>query len=70
MSDPVLYKNDGQKILYALASVVDDVEMGITDVVREDLDHVTNTATQIQIIEALGGAVPRFAHHSLLTGPG
>lgn len=67
VSDPVLYKNDGQ-ILYTLASVVDDVEMGITDVVRGS-DHVTNTATQIQIIEALGGAVPRFAHHSLLTGP-
>ena len=32
-------------------------------------DHVTNTATQIQIIEALGGTVPTFAHHSLLTGP-
>lgn len=67
VSDPVLFKNDGQ-ILYTLASVVDDVEMGITDIVRGS-DHVTNTATQIQIIEALGGAVPRFAHHSLLTGP-
>ena len=42
--------------------------MGVTDVVRGS-DHVTNTATQIQIIEALGGALPRFAHHSLLTGP-
>ncbi len=67
VSDPVLFKNDGQ-ILYTLASVVDDTEMGITDVVRGS-DHVTNTATQIQIIQALGGAVPRFAHHSLLTGP-
>jgi len=67
VSDPVLFKNDGQ-ILYTLASVVDDIEMGMTDVVRGS-DHVTNTATQIQIIEALGGAVPRFAHHSLLTGP-
>ena len=67
VSDPVLFKNDGQ-ILYTLASVVDDIEMGITDIVRGS-DHVTNTATQIQIIEALGGAVPRFAHHSLLTGP-
>jgi glutamyl-tRNA synthetase len=67
VSDPVLFKNDGQ-ILYTLASVVDDVEMGITDIVRGS-DHVTNTATQIQIIQALGGAVPRFAHHSLLTGP-
>lgn len=67
VSDPVLFKNDGQ-ILYTLASVVDDTEMAITDVVRGS-DHVTNTATQIQMIEALGGTVPRFAHHSLLTGP-
>ncbi|MEJ8562974.1 glutamate--tRNA ligase [Yoonia sp. GPGPB17] len=67
VSDPVLFKNDGQ-ILYTLASVVDDTEMGITDVVRGS-DHVTNTATQIQMIAALGGDVPRFAHHSLLTGP-
>jgi glutamyl-tRNA synthetase len=54
--------------LYTLASVVDDTEMEITDVVRGS-DHVTNTATQIQMIEALGGTVPQFAHHSLLTGP-
>jgi glutamyl-tRNA synthetase len=67
VSDPVLIRQDGQ-FLYTLASVVDDTEMGITDVVRGS-DHVTNTATQIQIIEALGGDVPRFAHHSLLTGP-
>ncbi|MFD2740503.1 glutamate--tRNA ligase [Sulfitobacter aestuarii] len=67
VSDPVLIRGDGQ-ILYTLASVVDDTEMGVTDVVRGS-DHVTNTATQIQIIEALGGQVPRFAHHSLLTGP-
>jgi len=67
VSDPVLIRGDGQ-VLYTLASVVDDTEMGITDVVRGS-DHVTNTATQIQMIEALGGAVPRFAHHSLLTGP-
>lgn len=67
VSDPVLFKNDGQ-ILYTLASVVDDTEMGITDIVRGS-DHVTNTATQIQIMQALDGAVPTFAHHSLLTGP-
>lgn len=67
VSDPVLFKNDGQ-ILYTLASVVDDTEMGVTNVVRGS-DHVTNTATQIQMIEALGGTVPGFAHHSLLTGP-
>ena len=67
VSDPVLFKNDGQ-ILYTLASVVDDTEMGITDIVRGS-DHVTNTATQIQIMRALNGTVPTFAHHSLLTGP-
>ena len=67
VSDPVLIRGDGQ-ILYTLASVVDDTEMGVTHVVRGS-DHVTNTATQIQIINALGGTVPSFAHHSLLTGP-
>ena len=67
VSDPVLVKETGQ-ILYTFASPVDDTDMGITDIVRGS-DHVTNTATQIQIIEALGGTVPRFAHHSLLTGP-
>ena len=67
VSDPVLIRQDGQ-VLYTLASVVDDTEMGVTDVVRGS-DHVTNTATQIQIIQALGGTPPRFAHHSLLTGP-
>ncbi len=67
VSDPVLIKESGQ-FLYTMASVVDDVEMGITNVVRGS-DHVTNTATQIQMIKALGGTVPAFAHHSLLTGP-
>ena len=67
VSDPVLIKESGQ-FLYTLASVVDDVDMGITNVVRGS-DHVTNTATQIQMIRALGGTVPQFAHRSLLTGP-
>ncbi|MCV6596783.1 MAG: glutamate--tRNA ligase [Mangrovicoccus sp.] len=67
VSDPVLIRGDGQ-VLYTLASVVDDMEMGVSHVVRGS-DHVTNTATQIQMIEALGGAAPNFAHHSLLTGP-
>ena len=67
VSDPVLIRQDGQ-VLYTLASVVDDTDMGVTNVVRGS-DHVTNTATQIQIIQALGGTVPSFAHHSLLTGP-
>lgn len=67
VSDPVLIRADGQ-FLYTLASVCDDIDYGITHVVRGS-DHVTNTATQIQIISALGGDVPSFAHHSLLTGP-
>ncbi len=67
VSDPVLIRADGQ-VLYTLASVVDDIDMGVTHIVRGS-DHVTNTATQIQIIEALGGTPPAFAHHSLLTGP-
>ncbi len=67
VSDPVLIRADGQ-VLYTLASVTDDTDMGITHVVR-GLDHVTNTATQIQIIEAMGCKLPSFAHHSMLTGP-
>ena len=67
VSDPVLIRGDGQ-VLYTIASVVDDTDMGVTNVVRGS-DHVTNTATQIQIINALGGTCPEFAHHSLLTGP-
>lgn len=67
VSDPVLIRGDGQ-FLYTLASVVDDTDMGVTNVVRGS-DHVTNTATQIQMIKALGFEPPAFAHHSLLTGP-
>ena len=67
VSDPVLIRADGQ-VLYTFASSVDDMEMDITHVVRGN-DHVTNTATQIQIIRAMGGEPPEFAHHSLLTGP-
>ena len=67
VSDPVLIRGDGQ-VLYTLASIVDDTDMGVTHVVRGS-DHVTNTATQIQMIKAIGGTVPDFAHHSLLTGP-
>lgn len=68
VSDPVLIRADGQ-FLYSLCSVVDDAGTGVTDVVR-GADHVTNTATQIQLFEALGAAPPRFAHHALMVGPG
>ncbi|MDP5308309.1 glutamate--tRNA ligase [Paracoccus spongiarum] len=66
VSDPVLIRADGQ-VLYTFASSVDDTDMGVTHIVR-GADHVTNTATQIQIIKAIGGTPPAFAHHSLLTG--
>lgn len=66
VSDPVLIRADGQ-VLYTFASSVDDADMGVTHIVR-GADHVTNTATQIQIIRALGSQPPAFAHHSLLTG--
>jgi glutamyl-tRNA synthetase len=63
-SDPVLVREDGS-YLYTLPSVVDDIEFAITHVMRGN-DHVTNTATQIQIFEALGATAPTFAHLPLL----
>jgi len=66
MSDPVLIRGDGS-YLYTLTSVADDIDLGITQVIRGE-DHVSNTGTQIEIFEALGGAVPEFGHHNLLTG--
>ncbi len=66
MSDPVLIRADGS-YLYTLPSVVDDIDLAITHVIRGE-DHVSNTGTQIEIFEALGGTVPFFAHHNLLTG--
>ncbi len=71
MSDPVLIREDGL-FLYTLPSVVDDLDMAISHVIRGE-DHVTNTGAQIEIFEALiaagwGGAVPGFAHMPLLVG--
>ena len=65
LSDPVLIREDGS-YLYTLPSVVDDIDLGVTQVIRGE-DHVTNTAVQIQLFSALRGAVPAFAHHNLLT---
>src|SRR5271165_2240641 len=65
LSDPVLRREDGT-YLYTLPSVVDDIEFGVTHVIRGE-DHVTNTAVQIQLFEALAGSVPEFGHHNLLT---
>jgi glutamyl-tRNA synthetase len=67
-SDPVLVREDGN-FLYTFPSVVDDVDFAITHVVRGE-DHVTNTAAQIEIFQALGAAVPKFAHFPLLVGAG
>lgn len=66
MSDPVVRRGDGSW-LYLLPSVIDDVAMGITHVLRGE-DHVSNTAAQIQMFEALDAAPPSFAHEALLTG--
>ncbi|MBC8037059.1 MAG: glutamate--tRNA ligase [Rhizobiales bacterium] len=66
MSDPVLVREDGA-FLYTLPSVADDVDFAISHVVRGE-DHVTNTAAQIEIFEALGAKVPKFAHFPLLVG--
>ena len=66
VSDPVLIRADGS-YLYTLPSVVDDAELGVSHVIRGE-DHVTNSAAQVEIFQALGAAVPRFAHHPLLVG--
>jgi glutamyl-tRNA synthetase len=66
MSDPVLIREDGA-FLYTLPSVVDDVDLGISHVIRGE-DHVTNTGVQIEIFQALGAKEPVFAHMSLLVG--
>ncbi|MDT0508931.1 glutamate--tRNA ligase [Novosphingobium sp. MMS21-SN21R] len=66
MSDPVVRRADGSW-LYMLPSAIDDIAMGVTDVLRGE-DHVSNTATQIQMFTALGAEPPRFAHEALLTG--
>lgn len=66
MSDPVVRRADGSW-LYMLPSAIDDVDMGITNVLRGE-DHVSNTAAQVQMFTALGAQPPRFAHEALLVG--
>jgi glutamyl-tRNA synthetase len=68
IEDLVLLRSDGHP-LYNLAVVCDDIEMGITDVIRGQ-DHLTNTHKQILIYEALGAAKPNFAHLPLILAPG
>lgn len=65
LSDPVLVRGDGT-VLYTLSSVVDDIDMGVSHVVRGE-DHLTNTAVQVQLFQALGGPAPTFAHLPLMT---
>ncbi|QAY76948.1 glutamate--tRNA ligase [Sphingosinicella sp. BN140058] len=66
LSDPVIRREDGSW-LYMLPSTIDDIDMDVTHVVRGE-DHVTNTALQIQMFEALGATPPDFAHEALLVG--
>jgi len=66
ISDPILIREDGT-YLYTLPSIVDDIEFGITHIVRGE-DHVTNSGAQIEVFRALGGEAPQFAHHPLLIG--
>jgi len=65
LSDPVLIRADGT-FLYMLPSTVDDIELGITHVIRGE-DHVTNSGEQIQIFEALGATPPAMAHYPLIS---
>ena len=73
LSDPVIRRADGSW-LYMMPSAVDDIDMGVTQVLRGE-DHVSNTAVQIQIFTALYAAgfaaakpLPAFAHEALLVG--
>ena len=66
LSDPVVRRADGSW-LYLLPSVIDDADMGVTHVVRGE-DHVSNTATQMQMFRAMGAVPPAFAHEALLVG--
>jgi glutamyl-tRNA synthetase len=68
LSDPVLIREDGT-YLYTLPSVADDIDFAVSHIIRGE-DHVTNTAAQIEIFEALGAPVPAFAHFPLLIGAG
>ncbi|HEX2125261.1 MAG TPA: glutamate--tRNA ligase, partial [Thermoleophilaceae bacterium] len=67
IADFVIQRSDGSP-LYNLAVAVDDLDMGITDVVRGD-DHISNTPRQVMILRALGEEPPRYAHLPLLHGP-
>jgi len=65
LSDPVIIREDG-RVIYTLASVVDDIDFEVTDILRGE-DHMTNSAAQIQLFEALESSPPNLGHLSLLT---
>ncbi len=65
LSDPVVRRADGSW-LYMLPSVIDDIDMGITHVIRGE-DHVTNSGVQLQMFAALGATPPQLGHFGLLT---
>jgi len=67
IEDLVLLRSEGNP-LYNLSVVIDDIEMGITHVIRGQ-DHLTNTHKQILLYEALGAAIPKFAHLPLILAP-
>jgi len=64
LSDPILIRENGE-YTYMLPSTVDDIDLGVTNVIRGE-DHVSNTAIQIEIFDALGGKKPLFAHNALI----
>jgi glutamyl-tRNA synthetase len=64
ISDPVLIREDGVA-LFTLSTSVDDGEHGITHIMRGE-DHVSNTAVQVQVMQALGYTPPQFGHMALL----
>ena len=67
IDDFVIARADGS-VLYVFANLVDDLDVGITDVVRGE-DHISNTPKQLLVLDALGIAAPRYAHLPLLYGP-
>ena len=68
LSDPVVRRADGTW-LYSLTSVIDDIDMGVSHIIRGE-DHLTNSAAQVEMFQSLDATPPRFAHHNLLTLPG
>ena len=67
LDDPVIARADGS-VLYNFAVAIDDLDAGITHVVRGE-DHLSNTPKQMLVLEALGATPPRYAHLPLLHGP-